>query len=410
MYRRRRSGILTRAGRSGVSRHRLPRRRAALPCLAAMLLGGCLSAGHRMLPKDRRDYAAAIADARKEQALLNIVKIRYSEFPSFLDLTQVVTNYSLQHTVAVKALVKTPFQGSNDDLSGVYTGLFAERPSLTYLPVGGVDFVRKMLTPIDMSVILSLIQTGWPADRLMRGLVVSANGWTNRELQAATVNQADPQFVRLVEAMQEAQLANALSVQMKPLSAEDTAAIVQAQAVAQAAAGSLSAAARGASMTAIPPPPPIRVELCFWPESLPAAGRERLATVRRELGLDPDVDCYDVAPGDLPPDDQTVAVQTRSLMHFLMELAACVEVPPDDLASGAAPSLVTGDAGDRALIRIRSGPNRPDDPLVAVEYSGSWFWIDNNDSNSKRTFAYLAILLSITESGGGGAQLVVTTN
>ncbi|MCP3960598.1 MAG: hypothetical protein GY719_22370 [bacterium] len=390
------------------------RRRMVCLGLAAMLAGGCLGTGSRMLPQDRRDYASAIADARKQQALLNIVRIRYSEFPSFLDLTQVVTSYSLLHQLAIKGLIKTPFLHPNDDFSGVYTAQFAEKPSLTYLPVGGADFVRKLLTPIDMSVILSLIQTGWPADRLLEGLVVSANGWTNRELQGHDVNRADPQFVRFVDAMQEAQLANALSAHMKPLSAEDTAAILQASAVAQAAAAAPSATVRGAAMAALPPPPPIRVELCFWPEALSDAGRERLAAMRSELGLDPQVDCYDVVPGDIPPDDKSVAVQTRSLMHFLVELAACVEVPAEDLASGAAPRLavteVIGGSGDRPLIRIRSGPSPPDDPLVAVKYAGSWFWIDNDDDHSKRTFAYLAMLLSITESGGGGAQLVVTTN
>ena len=130
-------------------------RRRAVLCLFALTTGACTGVGQRMLPQDRIDYTAAIADARKEQALLNIVRLRYSEFPSFLDLTQVVTNYSLLHQLAIKALIKTPFQGNNDDISGVYTAQFAERPSLTYLPVGGADFVRKMLTPIDMSVILS---------------------------------------------------------------------------------------------------------------------------------------------------------------------------------------------------------------------------------------------------------------
>ena len=104
----------------------------------------------------------------------------------------------------------------------------------------------------------------------------------------------------------------------------------------------------------------------------------------------------------------TLAFQTRSLMSFIQELAACVQVPQADLASGAAPRL-QGGAVD-PLIRIHSGASEPDDPLVAIQHHGSWFWIDNDDDDSKRTFAYLSILLSITESGGGGAQLVVTTN
>jgi len=382
--------------------------------LAALLLGGCMGVGQRMLPKDRLDYAASIADARKQQALLNVVRLRYGEFPSMMDLTQIVTSYSLSHTAATKAFIRTPFGGSNDDVSGVYTGQFAEKPSLTYIPIGGSDFVRKMLTPIDMSVILSLVQTGWPADRLMKALLVSANGQRNSELQARTVNHADPEFLEFVDFMQEAQLANALSVHVKPLSAEDTAAIVQAAAISQAAAAAPSASVRGAAMAALPPAPKLKIELCFWPESLPESSRARFASAREHLDLDPSTDCYDVVTGDYALDKTTIAVQTRSLMHLLGELAACVEVPPADLASGAAAGLVSteviGGSADEPLIRVHSGPDLPEDPHAAVQYAGSWFWIDNTDSNSKRTFSYLSILLSITESGGGGAQLVVTTN
>jgi hypothetical protein len=367
-----------------------------------------------MLPKDRLDYAASIADARKQQALINVVRLRYAEFPSLMDLTQVVTSYSLGHNLAVKGLLKRPFGGSNDDLSAVYTGSYSERPSMTYLPVGGSDFVRKMLTPIDMSVILSLIQTGWPADRLMGALLVSANGQMNRELQAGVVNHADPEFLGFVDLMQEAQLTNALSVHVKPLSAEDTAAIMQSAAVSQAAAAAPSAAVRGAAMAALPPVPRLRTELCFWPDSMSEDGRAQFAEVREQMGLDAETDCYDVKTGDMAAHPGTIAVQTRSLMHLLGELAACVEVPPGDLASGAAPGLastaVIGSSTQEPLMRIHSGPSRPADPHVAVEYAGNWFWIDNTDTSSKRTFSYLSILLSITESGGGGAQLVVTTN
>ena len=61
-------------------------------------------------------------------------------------------------------------------------------------------------------------------------------------------------------------------------------------------------------------------------------------------------------------------------------------------------------------LAIHSGTTKPEGALAAVAYAGSWFWIDQTDAVSKRTFGYLMMLLSVTEQGGSAAQLVVATN
>ena len=46
--------------------------------IVCLYVSGCMKIGHRMLQQDRFNYAEAIGEASKRQALLNIVKIRYS--------------------------------------------------------------------------------------------------------------------------------------------------------------------------------------------------------------------------------------------------------------------------------------------------------------------------------------------
>ena len=218
---------------------------------------------------------------------------------------------------------------------------------------------------------------------------------------------------RFVQFMQEAQLANAMSVTITPLSVENVTGITQAAAGGPVPSIVPSTAVDQTVMAAIPPPPKLKIELCFWPEMLREGGGERYDAIRADLGLDKTTDCYRVIPGDMPP--TTGRSQSRPLPDAPVgEMAACIDVPAGDLASGAAPRLasteVIGASTDRPLMTIHSGQSRPEDSLVAVEYAGSWFWIDDTDNHSKRSFIYLSILLSITESGGGGAQLVVTTN
>ncbi len=52
----------------------------------------------------------------------------------------------------------------------------------------------------------------------------------------------------------------------------------------------------------------------------------------------------------------------------------------------------------RMITRIQSGKARPDDAFVAITYADHWFWIDDKDAQSKRSFALLLVFMSLTES------------
>jgi len=67
-----------------------------------------------------------------------------------------------------------------------------------------------------------------------------------------------------------------------------------------------------------------------------------------------------------------------------------------------------GDELARPLVHIRSGPEEPPDAYAAVPCKGHWYWIDDNDVASKRTFTFLMILFSLAETGQSSAAPVVT--
>lgn len=46
------------------------------------------------------------------------------------------------------------------------------------------------------------------------------------------------------------------------------------------------------------------------------------------------------------------------------------------------------------------GPKEPSGAFVAVAYEGAWFWIANDDWESKRTFTSILFLFTLADSGG----------
>ena len=83
----------------------------------------------------------------------------------------------------------------------------------------------------------------------------------------------------------------------------------------------------------------------------------------------------------------------------MLNLARQISVPEDHIISGRtlAP-LDQADISGRHLIRVNSAAEKPDGAFVAVRYKGFWYYIADNDFESKRVFSFIMILLSLTES------------
>src|SRR5258706_1099468 len=67
--------------------------------LLAAMLGGSTHLGPGTIAVDRFDYSSSIAQSRKQQTLLNIVKLRSMDLPVFLDVASIVAGYSIQTSV-----------------------------------------------------------------------------------------------------------------------------------------------------------------------------------------------------------------------------------------------------------------------------------------------------------------------
>ena len=135
--------------------------RLAAAVLASMV-AACTGIGPATVPHDRIDYGSAIGNSWKEQTLLNIVKLRYVDMPIFLEVAQVIAGYQLQGTIGggftagnFSGSTIGPFAaGGSANAAGTYT----DRPTVIYQPLTGVDFLKRLMTPIPPSSVLFVLR------------------------------------------------------------------------------------------------------------------------------------------------------------------------------------------------------------------------------------------------------------
>lgn len=335
-------------------------RLAAIATLA--LLGGCASIGPLSVARDRFDYNGEVARSWKEQMLLNIVKSRYLEVPVFLDVSQIVSGYTLQGQVTAGT------DSDNTVISGLSAGVggtYIDRPTITYTPLTGAQFNREIMTPIPPSTVLFTMTSGWPVDLVFRIAVRGINGIEG-------IGPDAPRYDRLLVAMRALQQADALG--MRVIS-ED----------------------KGETV----------VVLYFRPASLNPEQEAMLREMRTILALPPDTNEFRVRFGQLRARKGEISLLTRSLLQILIDLGAFVDVPEADLQSGRAPpgAAIKGGIG---RLHIKYGKNKPDSPYVAIAYRDGWFWIDDTDLDSKRSFSLVLLLSTLAETGGRESLPLVT--
>lgn len=140
-----------------------------------------------------------------------------------------------------------------------------------------------------------------------------------------------------------------------------------------------------------------------------------MEAVRRDLGLTPGRDNYELVGFPYGRKPSQVGMRGRSLLGVLYFLSSAVEPPPQDVAAGLV-TLTRDEQGQPfawselsgRLLQVRSAPERPESTYVAVPYRGSWFYIADDDRNSKATFSLLSFLFSLQSATGKGKSPLLT--
>ena len=339
-------------------------------CRASLLvlpwLTACASIGPGTVPRDRFDYSSAVADSWKQQALLNIIKLRYADTPVFLDVGQIVSGYTFQGTVSGNYGQNYPFgaPGNLTNYSVGAQGTYTDRPTITYTPLTGQQYMKGLVTPIAPSSVLFLIQAGYAADFVLLMTVESINGLNNRSAVPARMNAGDPEFFQAVELIRRVQRSGEIGMRVEVDKARKETTL-----------------------------------LTFHRRPVSDELKADRAEIGRLLKLDPNINEYTVSYGMGAGGGNSIDMTTRSLLQIMGDLSGAVDIPKAHHEDGSVFPVPPPAEGVKPLMRVHSGTERPKDSFTAVQYQGYWFWIDRTDLASKRTFSFLMGIFNFADTG-----------
>lgn len=340
----------------------------AILFLLAVLLSGCVSIGPGTIPRDRFDYAKSIRTSWKEQMLLNMVGLRYGEAPVFLEVSSVISQYSLETGANASGAVSS----GSDVISLGGSARWSDRPTITYSPMSGQEFTRELLTPLKPRAVFGLVQAGWPIDRVVRLSIWSINGITSREPGSPVLN---PDFFEVIQAFDYLQKTGGLIVRRR--NTKDG----------------------------------ISTYLRLDRSEMDDNTQDALNLLEERLGLAPGLNEYQVVVGRKNEDPRQISIQGLSILEILMELSQFFEVPPEHISEGrTTPTLqpAPNDPNRSPPLVVNYSIESPESPFVAIQDRGYWYYIDDRDIESKNMLSLLTVLLSLAESSGTAQTPAIT--
>jgi hypothetical protein len=198
----------------------------------------------------------------------------------------------------------------------------------------GNAFIKGLITPLPAELLFTAMENGSPADSAMFSSFTSINGLRNQSASLQGITPADPAFHRVRAMMREIQVSGAVRLYVKENQNKEQTEIITLRTT--------------------------------------NISRDLLADIaelRRLLDLNPNATEFQLTSAPLPSSDTEIAVQTRSIIELMKNMALQVEVPPEDVSRHrAAPGFETGRdvPGVVPIIRIRSSKQKPNDAFIVV--------------------------------------------
>ena len=337
--------------------------------ISSIFLSSCIGkVGPASVRSDSLQYNRAVQSSVDKQLLLNIVRMKYRDNPTFLDIGLVSSSYEFNRNANVN------FKFDSTEGTGVVTSptvgmALIEKPTTTYQPLKGEGLVKQMMSPISIQTLYLLNSSGWRIDRILRCCVQRLNNLNNAVSASRPTPSMAPEYKDFLE----------LTRLLHDLEVNEDIEIVADQ---NEKTGKFDFV--------------IQIDE-------KAADKQIMKRIWELLNLAPDTYVIKLVPYHSRENvANEIHVDTRSPISVLYFLSQGVHVPAEDQAFGLV--TLTRDKNGcffdwenvlGGIIDIHADPYDMCDVAVSVEYRGHTFYIRDTDLTSKSTFSLIAQLLAL---------------
>jgi hypothetical protein len=324
-----------------------------------LLAGGCAVAGPASITRGRSVYNEVINHTEDEQVLSMIVRQRYDQTFGMLTVASVTAN------IKVAASASSDFRawGEAVEVDGNLVPLslgvaYEENPTISYVPLGGEAFLRRMLAPMTLEHAILLLSASVDDRLWMHELFASVNGLRN-----PLGRPPSPEFTQAIDALIDLSELGLTSLGRDASSTDAGHYVLSIHGYGDAHADEVRAYLEMLGL-----------------DRVTADGQEIVIPVRWATGR---------------RTGNAIHFEMRSAFDVIRRAASMVEVPADHLEAGIVEPVNTAVREHNRFITIRSSQTRPPNAAVAVPLHDAWFYIDGTDARSKRSFSLMRLLIGI---------------
>ena len=343
----------------------------------SVLLAACSTQGPDQIVSDRFDYNNAVATSANEQMLLNLVRLRYQDIPTFLQVNSVLTQYIWSANLGIEGSGGASLGFDQYLVGAAGTIRYVERPTITYTPLTGEEFAKQLTTPVPTDLIFSLVQSGWPPEQL---LLMGLRRF--HDLQNIVAGYAGTLDQDVVDRFRQT---TSLFVEVAKRSG------MEAQ---------MSAEEEGP-------------RLLVFDDDADLETQQMIDDFKATLGLPAETSAFKITTRVIGRAPDEVTIRVRSILDIMGFLALGVEAPPEHIENGrVAEGLDMGlpEDGTFVPLHVLTATERPTSAFVAVRYAGHWFYIPNSDLRGKQAFGMLSYLFQMQAPRIQGAGPLITVS
>jgi len=312
-------------------------------------------------------YTEVINRTEDEQILNMLVRLGYDE--TFVMMSVASVTASLRFTTSTG--IQLGFGDDNDYVGKLVpfsAGVaYEESPTISYVPLSGEDFMRRMLSPVSRNEWHLLSNQTKHPGKVLDLAVRRVNGLRNAPLGEKPPPRDFARFVELYDRLRRAGVLDI--VQVSETGGESN----------------------------------YFFDLHDYEDAHGDSVRELLDLLGIEVKPDGSAILLPLRMA-VGSSGSAIHVQSRSAYDVLRIFGAGIEIPAAHLEAGIVEPLTSAESEEMRFITIRSSEKRPDNATVRIRFRDRWFYIDATDTRSKRAFGFLRTFIGMRLSESGAVQ------